>query len=121
MVPGTTLVTPSVLVMVRVAEGVRVSVSVAELATPPVGVRLTVFDRVPVAEAEIVPVIVKTTEEPLGRLTKFADMLPVPELVEAVAPPMTATDQESLVMSPGVGSLTEPVAVETDVFERTTL
>ena len=62
--PGTTVVLPSVLVMLRSACGVRMSVSVAVLLAGVGSVRLTgtatvaVLTNVPVAEALTAPVTV---------------------------------------------------------------
>jgi hypothetical protein len=53
-VPATTEVTPSVLVMARVALGLSVSVSVAVTVEASVAAAVAVLDRVPVAEDEMV-------------------------------------------------------------------
>jgi hypothetical protein len=59
LVPGTSVVAPSVLVMARSADPVIVSVSVAELlpgvgsVTPPPAATVAVLDSVPVAAAEM--------------------------------------------------------------------
>ncbi len=62
--PGTTVGWPSVLVIARLARGVRVSVSVAELfaetgsVNPAGAVTVAVFDSVPVAAGLMVAVAV---------------------------------------------------------------
>ena len=64
LLPGITVVTPSVFVIERSAVGLRVSVSVAELlpgvgsVMPPGAVTVAVLTRVPVAVAETVAVTV---------------------------------------------------------------
>jgi len=99
----------------------RASVSVAVIGEPDVGVTVAEFEMVPVADNETVPVIVKVIEEPLGRSTPSAEMLPLPEAVVAVAPPEAAvTDHVSETRSAGTGSSTDAV-FEAPVLETTTV
>jgi hypothetical protein len=73
--PGTTVVTPSVLVMTRSTWGVSVSVSVALLLVVSVSIvpagaaTVAVLAIVPVAIGSIVPVSVMLTLSPLARLS----------------------------------------------------
>jgi hypothetical protein len=71
--PGTTVVTPSVLVMTRSTWGVSVSVSVALLLVvsivPAGAATVAVLAIVPVAIGSIVPVSVMLTLSPLARLS----------------------------------------------------
>src|SRR3954463_7373822 len=60
------------------SESVEVLLPGAGSAVPGGGVTVAVFDSVPVAEAESVPVTMKVAVPPAGRLTS-ALMLPVPE------------------------------------------
>ncbi len=82
--PGTLVVTPSVLVIDRSAVGVSVSVSVAELlpgvgsTVPPGRATVAVFDSVPVAPAVMVPVTVNVAV-PLGRRVTEELIEPDPE------------------------------------------
>src|SRR5262245_49092026 len=83
--PGTTSVTPLVLVIARSATGVRVLVSVAVLlpgvgsVTPGGGPTVAVLARVPVADGPIWTVKVNVTVAPAGRSTVVASA-PVPPL-----------------------------------------
>ncbi len=87
--------TPSVLVIVRLAVGLNVSVSVAELlagvgsVTPTGGVMDAVLTRLPVAPAAMVPVTVNVAVAPTGRSTVVL-MLPLP-LPAAHDPPPAGT------------------------------
>ena len=93
-VPGTSVAAPSVLVIDRFAVGTNVSVSVAELlpgvgsVTPAGGATVAVLTRLPVADADTVPVTVNVTDAPTGRFTD-ALMLPLP-LAGHVPPPLPA-------------------------------
>ncbi len=84
MVPGTTLVAPSVLVIARSPVGTRVVVSVEVLlvvsgSVKPVGaVTVAVFDSVPEAVASMRPVTVKMAVPLASRLTSTLESEPVP-------------------------------------------
>ena len=83
VVPGTTVVTPSVFVMLKSAVMFAVSVSVALLfpgvgsVTVAGGVTVAVFTKLPVAVASTVPVIVKVALPPDARLIAVP-MFPLP-------------------------------------------
>src|SRR5579883_608512 len=109
--PGTTEVTPLLLVMDRSDCGVSVSVSVALLlsglgsVTPDGGVTVAVLVKVPVAEGSIWTVKVKVTLALTGRST-VVDKEPVPLLGPVTVPPLAlAVDVQLAAVTPaGRGS-----------------
>src|SRR5229473_3294657 len=109
--PGTAVVAPSVLVMLRSACGVSVSVSVAVLlpgvgsVVPAGAVTLAVLLRLPVAEAEMLAVTVNVAVPPFARLTVVL-MLPVP----LVAPQLAAGAHVQLALLMPAGSASVTVA-----------
>ncbi len=110
-VPGTSLVTPSVLVTERSARGVRVSVSVAELlapvgSLPPTGAAtVAVLTSEPVAMAETVADTVNVAVPPIARFT-LALMLPLPEGAGQLEPAEAAHVHVTPVSAAGNASVT---------------
>jgi len=120
--PGVAVVTPSVLVMLRSACGVNVSVSVALLlpgagsVTPLGTVTVAVLLSEPVTEGEIEQLAVYVTLPPLGRFTELL-MLPEPDAVQ-VPPPAPAHVHVQEVSEAGNESATvEPGALLGPEFE----
>ena len=124
--PGTAVVVPSVLVMVRSVCGVTVVRSVAVLlagvgsVTPPGSVTVAVLAMVPVAEATTVPEIENVADPPGARVTA-AETLPMPE-----AGHDEPTLAEHVHVTPerlsGTASVTvAPVTVEGPGLEATTV
>src|SRR5262249_5178820 len=111
LVPGTTDVTPLVLVIDRSAWGVRVLVSVAlslpglGSVTPAGGVTVAGFTRVPVAEGSIWTVKVKVTVAWTGRSTVVA-RAPLPLVGRVTLPPplLAVAVQLAAVTPAGTGS-----------------
>ena len=101
VVPGTTVVTPSVFVMLKSAVMFAVSVSVALLfpgvgsVTVAGGVTVAVFTKFPVAVDSTVPVIVKVALPPAARLTVVL-MSPLP----LAAPPEPAPTYTAVQVAP---------------------
>ena len=103
------VVTPSVLVMVRSALGVSVSVSVALLfagtgsMVSPGVVTVAVLESEPLAAAEIEALTVKVTEPPTGKLTLS---LMFPDPAEVTVPPPAPTAVQVPVRDAGKMSAT---------------
>src|SRR6186713_735283 len=99
------LVWPSVLVMLRSAWGVSVSVSLTPVGVPPGGVTVAVLTREPVAEGLTRTVKVKVMVAPAGRLTVVA-RAPVPLLGPLTVPPpvLAVAVQVALLTPAGSGS-----------------
>ena len=109
--PGTALAMPSVLVIPKLARGVNVSVSVAELLAP-VGTfpaagaaTVAVLTSDPVAVADTVPVTVNVTVPAIARLT-LALMLPLPDAAGHVEPAEAAQVHVTDVSAAGNVSVT---------------
>jgi hypothetical protein len=124
-VPGCSVVAPSVLVMMRSACGVSVSLSVAVLLADDGSVMPdptdtdAVFDNDPVAPAATTPVTVKVVVPPTGKPTVEL-MLPLPDAAGQVAPPAVAQVHVAPVRAAGNVSVTvEPGAADGPAFEAT--
>ena len=85
-VPGTTALTPSVLVRARSAWGVRVSLSVPLAGVPVSGVMVAMLTRVPVAAGAMLAVKLKVRVAPVGRSTVVV-RAPVPLVAPVTLPP----------------------------------
>jgi len=125
VLPGCCVVAPSVLVMMRSACGVRVSLSVAALladdgsVTPAPTDTDAVFDNDPVAPGPTTPPTTKVVVPPTGRLT-VALMLPTPATAGQVAPPVVVQLQVAPVSEVGnVSVIVEPGAADGPAFEAT--
>jgi hypothetical protein len=109
-VPGTSIATPSVLVIDRSPVGFSASVSVAELlpgvgsVTPPGTAIAAVLMRLPVADALIVAVTVNVAAAPTGRFNE-ALMLPLP-LAGHEAPPLVEHVHVTPLNAAGIVSVT---------------
>src|SRR5262249_55335181 len=108
-VPGTALVWPSVLVTLRSAWGVKVSVSVPPVGVPPGGVMVAVLTRVPVAVGSIWTVKRKVTVAPTGRSTVVV-RAPLPLLGPVTLPPPVWLTNVQLALLTPAGSGSDSVA-----------
>ena len=116
------MVTPSVLVIDKLARGVRVSVSVALLfagfvsVTPAGAATVAVLDKLPVAVGKMVPVTVKVTEPPAGRFT-VSLMFPEPAAVAVPPPAPTAVQVTPVKVAGSVSATVAPGALLGPAFE----
>ena len=112
----------AVFVSDRSACGVSVSVSVAELlpgvgsVTPAAAVTVAVFESVPLALAEIVPVAVYVTEPPAGRLA-VSLILPEPEAVHVPPPAPTQVHVTPVIDAGNASAMMVPGASLGPAFE----
>src|SRR5438876_636288 len=101
-----------------------VSVSVAELlpgvgsVTPPGGVTVAVFTRVPLALGDRVAVTVKVTEPPAGKPTVLL-ILPEPEAGHVPPPAPTHVQFANMIAAGNVSVTFEPGALLGPAFEAT--
>ena len=116
---------PSVLVTMRSACGVKVSLSVAALLaedgslTPAPTDTEAVFDNDPVAPGATTPATTNVVVPPTGRLT-VALMLPTPATAGQVAPPVVVQVHVAPERDAGnVSVIVEPGAAEGPAFEAT--
>lgn len=110
-VPGTSVVAPSVLVMLRSPVGESVSVSLAELfaefvsETPDGTVMVAVLVTLPVAVARMVAVTVNVAVPPTARFTATEND-PDPEAVAQLEPAEAAQTHDAALMFAGMTSAT---------------
>ena len=127
VVPGTTVVTPSVFVMLKSAVMFAASVSVALLfpgvgsVTVAGGVTVAVFTKFPVAVDSTVPVIVKVALPPDARLIAVA-MFPLPLAAPLDPAPTYAAVQVAPLILAGIASaIVAPVTKLGPVLPTTTV